>query len=87
MIRVMNIHSFNDRWEDLFKLKSPHKPHKSRETRNMSSAAVEYKDKVLVVGAGGIGCELLKNLVLTGFKDIHLVMIVQPSRLCRWTLI
>ena len=29
--------------------------------------------KVLVVGAGGIGCELLKNLVLTGFVDIETV--------------
>lgn len=29
--------------------------------------------KVFVVGAGGIGCELLKNLVLTGFKHIHVV--------------
>lgn len=29
--------------------------------------------KVLMVGAGGIGCELLKNLVLTGFKDIEVV--------------
>ncbi|KAB7507024.1 SUMO-activating enzyme subunit 2 [Armadillidium nasatum] len=29
--------------------------------------------KVLVVGAGGIGCELLKNLVLTGFEDIEVI--------------
>ncbi|KAJ9591777.1 hypothetical protein L9F63_001713, partial [Diploptera punctata] len=29
--------------------------------------------KVLVVGAGGIGCELLKNLVLSGFKDIEII--------------
>jgi molybdopterin/thiamine biosynthesis adenylyltransferase len=26
-----------------------------------------------MVGAGGIGCELLKNLVLSGFGDIHIV--------------
>ncbi len=29
--------------------------------------------KVLVVGAGGIGCELLKNLVMMGFIDIETV--------------
>ena len=29
--------------------------------------------KVLCIGAGGIGCELLKTLVLTGFEDIELV--------------
>ncbi|OAA57445.1 ubiquitin-like activating enzyme [Niveomyces insectorum RCEF 264] len=29
--------------------------------------------RVLMVGAGGIGCELLKTLVLTGFGEVHIV--------------
>ncbi|KAI9828149.1 MAG: E1 ubiquitin-activating protein uba2 [Thelocarpon impressellum] len=31
------------------------------------------ESRVLLVGAGGIGCELLKNIVLTGFGEIHVV--------------
>ncbi|KAK2072001.1 hypothetical protein P8C59_006380 [Phyllachora maydis] len=35
--------------------------------------ALIKQSQVLMVGAGGIGCELLKNLVLTGFGQIHIV--------------
>uniref|UniRef100_A0A8R1HSM0 SUMO-activating enzyme subunit n=1 Tax=Caenorhabditis japonica TaxID=281687 RepID=A0A8R1HSM0_CAEJA len=31
------------------------------------------EQKLLVVGAGGIGCELLKNLAATGFRKVHVI--------------
>lgn len=36
-------------------------------------AGTVQSSHVLVVGTGGIGCELLKNLVLTGFQKISAV--------------
>ena len=37
------------------------------------SADFFLQARILLVGAGGIGCELLKNLVLTGFGEIHVI--------------
>ena len=37
--------------------------------RDMLGSFVE----VLVVGAGGLGCELLKDLALSGFKRLHVI--------------
>ncbi|ESK94581.1 nedd8 activating enzyme [Moniliophthora roreri MCA 2997] len=34
---------------------------------------LRYQAKILVIGAGGLGCEILANLALTGFKDIHVI--------------
>ena len=36
--------------------------------------------RVLVVGTGGIGCELLKNLVLTGFQNIVAVSLLNHMK-------
>ena len=45
----------------------------SRPPSARSDMALTAQSCVLMVGAGGIGCELLKNLVLAGFGEVHIV--------------
>lgn len=45
------------------------------QTFNEKTKEIIPKSKILVVGAGGIGCEVIKNLALSGFQDIEIVSI------------
>ena len=53
----------------------------SRQILGSSCFQQVASSKVLMIGAGGIGCELLKNLVLSGFSNIQIVIIPLISRI------
>ena len=70
------------RWVHLSKILERESPF-GNETGDLANA--EYRpgpevfkslrddSKVLVIGAGGLGCEILKNLALSGVTDIHVI--------------
>ncbi|KAL4400919.1 NEDD8 activating enzyme [Malassezia pachydermatis] len=38
-----------------------------------SQAFLQNECRVLIVGAGGLGCEILVNMALMGFRDLHII--------------
>lgn len=63
-----------DRWTYLDRLLSTTSPYAGEEfVPGEETINALESSRVLVIGAGGLGCEILKNLALSGFKDIHVI--------------
>jgi len=63
------------RWRNLQRLFSTPGPMAGADFEPMSDMFNMIREgvKLLVIGAGGLGCELLKDLAMSGFKDIHVI--------------
>ncbi|KAJ5267509.1 hypothetical protein N7478_010317 [Penicillium angulare] len=62
------------RWSHLYKVLSKPGPFSDEDwVPGEETINALESSKILVIGAGGLGCEILKNLALSGFKDIHVI--------------
>ncbi|CAI7564251.1 unnamed protein product [Penicillium manginii] len=59
-------------WQHLYKVLSKPGPY-SDEDWVPGMETVKALESSKILGAGGLGCEILKNLALSGFKDIHVI--------------
>ncbi|KFG87491.1 hypothetical protein MANI_025424 [Metarhizium anisopliae] len=61
------------RWKYIDHIRRTPGPFTDPEATSEEFLAQFEKIKVLVIGAGGLGCEILKNLAMSKFKDIHVI--------------
>ncbi|XP_046406614.1 NEDD8-activating enzyme E1 catalytic subunit-like isoform X2 [Ischnura elegans] len=66
--------SYSSRWQNIRKILRRVGPF-CHPDFDAASNTYEFlrKVKVLVIGAGGLGCEILKNLALMGFGNLHII--------------
>jgi len=72
---VNPMEDWNDRWSNINKYLERSGPFTDPGFKpgEQIKSFLHEQCKVLVIGAGGLGCELLKNLAMMGFKDIHVI--------------
>lgn len=61
------------RWKYLEQIRRNPGPFTNPEAVEEEFLAQFERFKILVIGAGGLGCEILKNLAMSKFKDIHVI--------------
>ncbi|CAI7629107.1 unnamed protein product [Penicillium bialowiezense] len=60
------------RWKHLYNVLSKRGPYTDDEWVP-GPETIQSLESSKILGAGGLGCEILKNLALSGFKDIHVI--------------
>ncbi|KAJ5856569.1 Molybdenum cofactor biosynthesis MoeB [Penicillium soppii] len=60
------------RWKHLYNVLSKRGPY-TDEDWIPGPETIQSLESSKILGAGGLGCEILKNLALSGFKDIHVI--------------
>lgn len=71
---VTDANSQQNRWKHLHKVLTNAGPYCDEDwIPGEETITALGSSKILVIGAGGLGCEILKNLALSGFKDIHVI--------------
>lgn len=70
-----NMAGLEGQWEDIKKLTERTGPfaHKDFEPSPQCVKWLQEESRVLCIGAGGLGCELLKDLALVGFRNIDVI--------------